>query len=131
MLRALYVTNAALLVVHEIDSANWREWDLLGLGGGEAAFLLLHLPLVALVVWGYGRLVEGARAGLVVSVLLAAAGLAAGVVHAAFLAAGHPEFRTPVSLGVLAATVLVSAIQVPLAVRALQAAAARARGTLR
>jgi len=131
MLRALYVTNAALLVVHEIDSAYWREWDLLGLGGGEAAFLLLHLPLVALVVWGYGRLVEGARAGLVVSVLLAAAGLAAGAIHAAFLAAGHPEFRAPVSLGVLAATVLVSAIQASLTVRALQAAAARARGTLR
>jgi len=78
-----------------------------------------------------GALVEGARAGLVVSVLLAAAGLAAGAVHAAFLAAGHPEFRAPASLGVLAATVLVSAIQAPLALRALRSAAARARGTLR
>ena len=120
VLRVLYVANAALLLVHEIDSAYWREWDLLGLPGGEEGFLVVHLPLAALVVWGYGRLVEGARAGALVALLLAGAGLAAAAIHAALLAAGHPEFRAPVSIGILAVTLAVSLVQAPLALVALR-----------
>src|SRR5512138_2206626 len=102
-MRALYLLEAALLVVHEIDSAFWREWDLFGLPGGEAGFLALHVPLVAVVVWGYGRVVEGARAGARMSAALAIAGLAAAAIHGTLLARGAPEFRTAPSLLVLAA----------------------------
>ncbi len=41
MLHRLYVLNATLLLVHELDSAFWREWDVLGLPGGEAGSLAL------------------------------------------------------------------------------------------
>ncbi len=119
MLRALYVANASLLVVHEIDSAYWREWDVFGLPGGEPGFLAAHVLLAGLVVWGYGRLVEGARAGLVLSFALAAAGLAAAAIHASLLLAGRPEFRTAASVAVLAAALALSAAQAPLAIRAL------------
>ncbi len=120
MLRVLYVANATLLLVHEIDSAFWREWELFHLPGGEPAFLVVHLPLVALVVWGYGRLVEGARAGAVMSLALAVAALAAAAIHAAFMAVGHVEFRAAVSIAVLAGGFAVSALQAPLAMRALR-----------
>ncbi len=36
MLRSLYLANATLLVVHELDSVFWREWELFRLPGGEA-----------------------------------------------------------------------------------------------
>ena len=124
----LYPLTAALLIVHEIDSAYWREWALLGLPGGEPLFLVAHLPLVAAVLWGYGRLAAGARAGAVLSLALAVAGLAAGAIHGAFLAAGRPEFRAPTSLAVLIAAAALSAVQLPLAVRALRPAAARGAG---
>ncbi len=125
VLRSLYVVNATLLIVHEIDSAYWREWDLFGLPGGEAGFLAVHLPLVAVVVWGYGRLAAGARAGAALSVALAAAGVLAAALHAAFLLRGAPEFRAPASIGVLAATLLASLVQATLALRALRATAGR------
>lgn len=121
MLRALYVANATLLLVHEIDSAFWREWELLRLPGGEPGFLAVHVVLAAAVVWGYGRLVEGARAGLVLSLALALAALAAAAIHAAFLLAGRPEFRSGASLAVLAGAFALSAAQAPLALRALAA----------
>lgn len=128
MLRALYVANAALLVVHEIDSAYWKEWELFRLPGGEPGFLAVHVVLAAAVVWGYGRLVEGARAGLVLSLVLALAALAAAAIHAAFLLAGRAEFRAGASVAVLAAAFALSAVQAPLAIRALAAARAP-RGT--
>ena len=53
----LYSANAVLLVVHEIDSAYWHEWSLLGLPGGIQFFLVLHLPLLAIVLWGFRQVV--------------------------------------------------------------------------
>jgi hypothetical protein len=116
----LYLANAAFLIAHEIDSAYWHEWDLFGLAGGIGAFVLLHVPLAAAVLWGFGALRTGARSGLWMSVLLATVGLSAGAIHGAFLLSGRPEFRTPVSIGVIAVTALLSLIQMWTAARALR-----------
>lgn len=124
MLRALYLATASLLVVHELDSTFWREWELFGIPGGEAGFVLAHLPLVALVVWGYGRLVAGGRAGLWTSVALAAGGIAAPILHGVFLAAGRPEFRTATSLAVICCVGLASVALLALTLRTLRRAPA-------
>jgi hypothetical protein len=116
MLRKLYLVNAALLTVHEIDSAYWREWDLFHLPGGPSAFLALHVALVLLVIWGYGQVLSGSRAGLWMSVALACAGILALLLHGLFLLQGRPEFRTAASLTVLAGTGLVSFVQATVAV---------------
>jgi hypothetical protein len=124
VLRALYVATASLLVVHELDSAFWHEWELFRLPGGEPGFVLAHLPLVALVVWGYGRLVAGARVGLWVSVAVAAGGIAAPILHGAFLAAGRQEFRTTPSLAVICCVGVASVALLASALRALRRAPA-------
>ena len=120
LLCRLYLANAAFLIAHEIDSAYWHEWNLFGLGGGAGAFVLLHVPLAAAVLWGYGALRADARSGLWMSILLAAAGLSAGAIHAAFLLSGRAEFRTPVSIAVITATTLLSLVQLWAAARALR-----------
>ncbi len=51
----LYLTNAVLLINHEIDSAYWKEWELFRLPGGIAGFLLLHFPLLFIVLYGLVR----------------------------------------------------------------------------
>jgi hypothetical protein len=125
-LRRLYLANAAFLIAHEIDSAYWHEWDLFGLPGGIGGFVLLHIPLAAAVLWGLGALRTGARSGLWMSLLLAVAGLSAGAIHGAFLLSGRPEFRTPVSIGVIAVTAFLSLVQVWATVRRLLAVDRRA-----
>jgi hypothetical protein len=120
LLGRLYVANAAFLIAHEIDSAYWHEWNLFGLGGGVGAFVLLHIPLAAAVLWGFGALRTGARSGLWMSALLAAAGLGAGAIHGAFLMSGRTEFRTPVSIAIITATTLLSLVQLWAAARALR-----------
>ncbi len=117
-LRWLYLSNAAVLLTHEIDSAYWREWELFGLPGGIGLFLGVNLVLVILILYGHQALLLGRGAGLLFSWLLVAGGLFAAGVHAAFLLGGRAAFRSPVSLALLAATLLVSLAQAVVTARA-------------
>jgi hypothetical protein len=118
----LYLANATVLIAHEIDSARWKEWDLfwgvlasqrgpLPEWTGASGFVLLHLPLVALVLWGLVGVVQGATAGLVMSGLLGTCGVVAFTVHTVLIRRGHPEFRTVVSRSLLWGTLVLSIAQ--------------------
>ena len=107
----LYLLNTILLIVHEIDSAYWQEWKLFHLPGGETGFLLLHLPLLVPVLYGLALIERGTLAGLALSALVSVCGLFAFSIHTFFIRRGHPEFKTPVSLGILWAILLVSLLQ--------------------
>ena len=117
----LYIVNAVLLIVHEIDSAYWHEWKLFKLPGGISFFLVLHLPLVFLVLWGLVQLQQNTPAGYVLSIILAAVGIFAFIIHMVFLAKGNREFKTPLSIALLIAMLAVSIVQAWLTVTAMQA----------
>jgi len=110
----LYLVNATLLIVHEIDSAYWQEWKLFRLPGGPALFLCLHIPLVLVVLLGLLLLAWGSTAGLVISGILGLAGIFAFVIHMSFIARGRHEFKTAASISVLCATLIFSLLQLAL-----------------
>jgi len=107
----LYLTNAVLLITHEIDSAYWKEWELFKLPGGSAGFVLLHLPLVFLILWGLVLVFQRSFAGLVLSIILSLGGIFAFTIHTIFIKKGRDEFKVPVSLSLLTATLFVSLVQ--------------------
>jgi len=113
----LYLINAVLLSVHEIDSAYWHEWRLLHLPGGVQAFLLVHVPLLGLVLYGLWRVVEWRAGARAFSYALAVVGIGAVALHATLMAAGNPEFRQPVSLAVLGGILTVSIVQLVVVLR--------------
>jgi len=93
----LYLITATLLIIHEIDSAYWKEWELFHLPGGLEGFLLVHIPLIFVLMLGTVYVYETNRAGTVLSLILSAGGIFAFGIHTYFLARGRPEFRKPVS----------------------------------
>ena len=107
----LYLINATLLLIHEIDSAYWKEWELFRLPGGITGFLIIHLPLVFLVLWGLVLLTRHSMTGVFFSLFLAGGGLFAYLVHSYFLRRGQPQFNTVLSRLILRATLAVSAVQ--------------------
>jgi len=107
----LYLTNLALLTVHEIDSAYWHEWRLFRLPGGIQLFLVLNLILLVLMFYGFWQVIEWTRSAKSFSYGLVGLGLFAAAVHGLFIAIGHPEFRSPASLATLIGTLVVSCIQ--------------------
>ncbi len=121
LLTWLYIVNAVLLIVHEIDSAYWHEWKLFKLPGGISFFLALHLPLVFLILWGLVQLQQNTPAGYVISMILAAAGIFAFTIHMVFITKGNREFKTPLSIALLIATLVVSIIQAWFTITAMQA----------
>ena len=107
----IYLANAVTLIIHEIDSAFWQEWELFHLPGGETGFLLLHLPLLLPVLYGLVLVERGAFSDLILSLLLCGGGLFAFSIHTFFIRRGRSEFKTPGSLGILWAILLLSLAQ--------------------
>jgi len=107
----LYLVNSVLLITHEIDSAYWKEWDLFGLPGGITGFLILHLPLVFLVLYGLVLVFQQMFSGLIFSLILNTGGLFAFTIHTIFMKKGRDEFKVPVSILLLISILIVSLIQ--------------------
>jgi len=107
----LYLVNAILLIIHEIDSAYWHEWELFKLKGGITLFLILHFPLLFGLLYGQVLLVEAILAGYIFSLVVSLAGIFAFGIHTWFIKKGRPEFTTTISLFILWATFVVSLLQ--------------------
>jgi hypothetical protein len=111
MLFWLYMTNAVLLINHEIDSAYWEEWKLFRLPGGIGGFLVIHFPLLFMILYGVAQVHLLTFQGLVISSVLSMGGLFAFSIHMYFIGKGHSEFRAPVSMFILFSTLPVSLAQ--------------------
>ena len=109
-----YFMNAVLLIVHEIDSAYWKEWELFKLPGGITGFLIIHFPLIGAILFGLVAITQWYVVGLVFSFILCAGGLFAFTIHTYFLKKGREEFNSPISIIILIATLVVSLIQLVL-----------------
>ena len=107
----LYLMNAILLIIHEIDSAFWKEWELFKLPGGIGGFLIMHFPLLFLILYGLVLVWEQSLLGLIVSLVLSAGGIFAFCIHTVFIRRGRPEFNTPISRFILSLMLGVSTIQ--------------------
>ena len=107
----LYLTNAILLIIHEIDSAFWKEWELFKLPGGIGGFLIMHFPLLFLILYGLVLVSEQSFPGFIISLILSAGGIFAFCIHTTFIRRGRHEFNTPISRFILTLLLGVSTIQ--------------------
>jgi hypothetical protein len=118
----LYLTNAVFLIVHEIDSAYWKEWELFGLPGGIALFLILHFPILFIILYGLVLVFSQAYAGMIFSLILSGGGIFAFSIHTYFIKKGHHQFNTPISLFVIITIAILSVIQAVLTIYLVTAA---------
>ena len=107
----LYFTNTILLIIHEIDSAYWKEWELFKMRGGITGFLLIHVPLIGAILFGLIAITQWFVVGVVFSFILCAGGLFAFTIHTYFLKKGKEEFSIPISKVILVVILLVSISQ--------------------
>ena len=112
----IYFVNAVLLIDHEIESAYWEEWDLFRLPGQITGFLIIHVPVLALILLGSILLYLQNTYGYILSVVLSAGGIFAFSAHTYFIKKGRTEFTLPVSKLLLRSILILSLVQMVLSV---------------
>ncbi len=111
----VYAVNAVILIIHEIDSAYWHEWELFKLKGGIAGFLIMHVPMLAVIFWGFLEAYKQSFLGVILSIVIAVIGIGAFIIHGYFIRKGNKEFTTTISQLVLRSALIVSIAQLALA----------------
>jgi uncharacterized membrane protein len=109
----IYLINAMILIIHEIDSAYWQEWKLINPNdkNGINGFLILHFPVIFIILIGLVLVYEQKPAGIIFSLILSAGGLFAFFFHFYHLQKGRPEFNTIISKALIISTLIVSLFQ--------------------
>jgi hypothetical protein len=112
----IYFANAVLIIDHEIESAYWKEWDLFHLPGQITGFVIIHIPVLALILLGGIMLYLQNTYGYILSVVLSAGGIFAFSAHTYFIKKGRPEFTLPISKILLSSILGLSLIQMVLSI---------------
>ena len=77
----LYIAIATLLMLHEIESAYWREWEVLKLPGRITGFVMMHVPILVLLFAGMGALAAMTPFGLWCALVSGTAGIVPLLIH--------------------------------------------------
>lgn len=81
MTEIIYILNATLLILHEIESAYEKEWEILKLPGKVTGFLILHIPIIFIFFLGLYLLIIYPQTRGVIATLFGIAGLIPFFVH--------------------------------------------------
>ena len=96
-----YFWTMLFLILHQLDAAYWKEWEMFHLPGGVQGFLVFNLAAIAVVLAGYRHvLLATARATLYAGVC-AALGVGTCLIHAGFALAGLEQFHLPLSVAII------------------------------
>lgn len=114
----IYILNATLLLLHEIESAYEKEWEILRLPGRISGFVLMHVPIILLFFYGLLALQAGTRAGMLIALVCGLGGMVPVLVHKVFVR--RPDrFNRPLSDVLIYANLLSGAALVLIAVTGL------------
>jgi hypothetical protein len=85
LLTIFYMLNATLLLLHEIESAYEKEWEILKIPGKITLFLILHIPIILLLFYGLLEIEKQSRIGLRLGIITGIAGVIPYLVHKVFV----------------------------------------------
>jgi hypothetical protein len=80
-----YMLNATLLLLHEIESAYEKEWEILKIPGKITVFLILHVPIILLIFYGLLEIEKQSSQGLRLGIIMGVAGVIPFLVHKIFV----------------------------------------------
>ena len=81
MLVFFYILNLIILILHEIESGYEKEWEILRLPIQLTGFLLLHIPLLFLFLYGLCAIIQYPQTKATISILAGITGLIPFLVH--------------------------------------------------
>ena len=107
----LYFSNSIILIIHKIESAYLKKWDLFKIKGSIASILAIHLLLLAIVLYGLVEVYAETGIGLLFSIFLCFVGFFTFSIHIYFLRKGREEFQSAISKFILFSLLIISLVQ--------------------
>jgi len=101
----LYILNATFLLLHEIESAYEKEWEMLKLPGEITGFLLLHIPIIIILFYGLIEIENGSTVGLIWGIILGVGGVIPAIVHK-IIVKTPGQFNLPISNAIIFLNIL-------------------------
>ena len=95
-LTLIYIINATLLLLHEIESAYEKEWEILKLPGKITGFLLFHIPIIIFIFFGLIEIENNSTIGMIIGIILGIGGVIPFIVHKLIIK-GTNQFNLPIS----------------------------------
>ncbi len=81
----LYILNAMLLILHEIESGYEKEWEIFRLPIKITGFLIIHIPILFLIFYGLLELEKQTKLGFILSMIIGFGGAIPFLVHKVFV----------------------------------------------
>ena len=96
-----YFWTMLFLILHQIDAAYWKEWEMFHVPGGVQGFLVFNLAAIAVVLAGYRHVLLATPKATLYAGICAALGAGTFLIHAGFALAGLEQFHLPLSVAIL------------------------------
>lgn len=96
-----YFATMSLLILHQIDAAFWREWEMFYLPGGVQGYLVFNALIIPFVLLGYKHLVQSSDKAIIFATACASLGLLTFLIHSGFALAGFKQFHLPLSPAII------------------------------
>jgi hypothetical protein len=97
-----YFWTMLCLILHQIDAAYWKEWEMFHVPGGIQGFLIFNLAAITVVLAGYRHVLLGTERAPFYAGVCAALGVGTCLIHAGFALAGLEQFHLPLSVVIIA-----------------------------
>lgn len=97
-----YFWTMLFLILHQIDAAYWREWEMFHLPGGVQGYLVFNFAAIAIVLVGYRHVLTNTPGARLFAGVCAALGIVTFAIHAGFAATGAAQFHLPLSKAIIA-----------------------------
>lgn len=81
LIMVLYIINATLLLLHEIESGFEKEWEILKLPGKITGFLVMHIPIIFFLFYGALEIDKQTQLGLILGIITGIGGFIPFIVH--------------------------------------------------
>jgi len=101
----IYIINATLLLLHEIESAYEKEWEILKLPGKITGFLLIHIPIIIFIFYGLIEIENNSTVGIVIGIILGITGIVPFIVHKLIIKTPS-QFDLPISNAIIYLNIL-------------------------
>jgi len=96
-----YFWTMLCLILHQIDAAYWKEWEMFHVPGGVQGFLVFNLAAIAVVLAGYRHVLLGTERAPFYAGVCAALGVGTCLIHVGFALAGQEQFHLPLSTAII------------------------------